>query len=70
MNYAIVLEPAKDGTWSAYAPDLPGCVATGASPDEARADMGVAVRLHLESLRAHGEAVPPARIQVASVSAE
>jgi predicted RNase H-like HicB family nuclease len=70
MTYAILLEPADDGTWSAFAPDLPGCVASGCSADEARAEMGVALRLHLESLRAHGEPVPEPRVRAADVWAD
>ena len=70
MTYTILLEPAADGTWSAYAPDLPGCVATGLTAEEARADMAIAVRLHIESLREHGESVPEPRVRAAVVQAK
>jgi len=58
MDYVIVIEKAADGSYSAYVPDLPGCVACGDSPAEARQLIEEAVQLHIESLRQHGEAVP------------
>lgn len=48
--YVIVVETAE-GNFSAYAPDLPGCAATGSTPEEARARMQEAIALHLEGLR-------------------
>jgi len=59
MEYIAVIERAADGTFSAYVPDLPGCVTSGDSLDEARRLIEEAVGLHLESLRAHGDFVPP-----------
>ena len=58
MDYAIVIERAADGSHSAYVPDLPGCVACGDTPDEARTLIAEAVQLHVASLREHGEPVP------------
>jgi predicted RNase H-like HicB family nuclease len=58
MDYVVVIEKADDGSYSAYVPDLPGCVACGDTQAEARKLIGEAVALHIESLRAHGEAVP------------
>jgi len=57
-RYAVVIEQAE-GNLSAYVPDLPGCVSTGATREEVEANMAEAIRLHVESLRAHGEVVPP-----------
>lgn len=57
MRYAIVIEKA-DGNYSAYAPDLPGCVATGKSLDEVEAEMMHAIAFHLEGLRADGATIP------------
>jgi predicted RNase H-like HicB family nuclease len=57
MRYAIVIEKAGDN-YSAYAPDLPGCVATGATVQEVEAEMQEAIALHLEGLRADGLSVP------------
>jgi predicted RNase H-like HicB family nuclease len=46
-EYRIVVEKAK-GNYSAYAPSLPGCVATGATRAEARKNMESAIQFHLE----------------------
>ena len=59
MDYVVVIEKADDGSFSAYVPDLPGCVSCGDSVREARQVIEEAVRLHIASLRAHGEPVPP-----------
>lgn len=59
MDYVVVIEKAADGSHSAYVPDLPGCVACGDTVDEARHLIREAVGLHIESLRQHGETVPP-----------
>jgi predicted RNase H-like HicB family nuclease/predicted RNA binding protein YcfA (HicA-like mRNA interferase family) len=65
-GYAVIIE--GDGTsYSGYAPDLPGCIATGSSPDEVEQLMREAIRLHIESLRAHGEAVPRPSAAAATV---
>ena len=57
MRYTIVIERTTTN-YSAYVPDLPGCVATGATRDETIEAMSEAIRLHIESLRRRGEAVP------------
>lgn len=57
MRYAVVIEKAK-GNYSAYVPDLPGCVATGRTPQAAEKNIRAAIRLHVEGLRADGTAVP------------
>lgn len=57
MQYTIVIEKSP-GNYAAYAPDLPGCVATGATREEAVREMREAIRFHIESLREHGEPVP------------
>jgi predicted RNase H-like HicB family nuclease len=58
MRYLIVIEPTATG-FSVYSPDLPGCVATGASRADVERNMRDAVELHLEGLRASGQPVPP-----------
>jgi predicted RNase H-like HicB family nuclease len=67
MNgYAVIIE--GDGeSFSGYAPDLPGCVAAGSSATEVEELMREAIRLHIESLRAHGEPVPPPSAAAATV---
>jgi predicted RNase H-like HicB family nuclease len=58
LKYPVVIEQAKDGSHSAYLPDLPGCVACGDTVAETRALIAKAISLHCQSLRAHGEPVP------------
>lgn len=58
QRYLIVLEPTATG-YSAYSPDLAGCVATGTTRAEVEANMREAISLHLEGLREDGEPVPP-----------
>ena len=57
MKYLIVIEPTDTG-FSAYSPDLPGCVATGDTREEVERNMAEAVEFHLEGLREEGEPVP------------
>ena len=66
MEYTIVIEKAP-GNYAAYVPDLPGCVATGATRDEAIREMETAIILHIESLREHGELVPTPQCTTAVV---
>jgi predicted RNase H-like HicB family nuclease len=56
-KYLIVIEPTKTG-FSAYSPDLPGCVSTGHTRDEVEQNMKEAIAFHLEGLREEGEPVP------------
>ena len=58
MRYAIVIEQAE-GNFSAYAPDLPGCVATGATLAEVEAEMREAIAFHIDGLREDGLPIPP-----------
>ncbi len=58
MEYIAVIERATDGTFSAYVPDLPGCVTSGETLEETQQLIEEAVSIHLESLRQHGEIVP------------
>lgn len=60
MRYTIVIEQSPQN-YAAYAADLPGCVATGATRDEVVAEMRRAIEFHIESLQEHGEPAPPAR---------
>jgi predicted RNase H-like HicB family nuclease len=57
MRYAVVIEKAAD-TYSAYVPDLPGCVATGTTIPEVEAQIRDAIRFHIAGLKADGIAVP------------
>jgi predicted RNase H-like HicB family nuclease len=57
MRYAVVIEKAGKN-YSAYVPDLPGCVATGASIAAIQEEIRKAIRFHIEGLKADGLAVP------------
>ena len=57
MKYLMVIEPTETG-FSAYSPDLPGCVSTGAIREEVEQNMQKAMELHLEGLREEGYPVP------------
>ena len=57
IEYLVIYEPGDDN-WSAYVPDLPGCVTTGKDRDETEANMREAIAMHLSALREAGEAVP------------
>lgn len=57
MKYLIIIEPTETG-FSAYSPDLPGCVATGRDEANVRHNMADALAFHIEGLRAAGLPVP------------
>lgn len=57
MRYGVVIEKAN-GNYSAYVPDLPGCVATGATREEVEQRLREAIRFHIEGLREDGLPVP------------
>jgi predicted RNase H-like HicB family nuclease len=57
MRYAVVIEKAE-GNYSAYVPDLPGCVATGDSVADIEQEIRAAIRFHIEGLREDGLPVP------------
>jgi predicted RNase H-like HicB family nuclease len=60
MRYRVLIEQDEDGVFVAEVPALPGCISQGASRDEAVANIKEAVVGYLESLREHGEPIPPA----------
>jgi predicted RNase H-like HicB family nuclease len=57
MRYAIVIEKAVNN-YSAYVPDLPGCVATGANIQEVNQQIKEAIAFHLDGLREEGLPIP------------
>jgi len=63
MRYAVVIETAGSN-FSAYVPDLPGCVATGATLEETESAIREAIEFHLEGLREDGTPIPPASSRV------
>ncbi len=57
MRYAVVIEKAENN-YSAYVPDLPGCVATGATLEEVESEIKKAIRFHLDAMRQDGAPIP------------
>jgi predicted RNase H-like HicB family nuclease len=57
MRYAVVIEKAE-GNYSAYVPDLPGCVATGGTVEETQREIRAAIRFHLDGLIADSLPIP------------
>lgn len=70
MRYAIVIE-AAESNYSAYVPDLPGCVATGSTVQETERAIREAIEFHLEGLRADNLPIPPplSRVDYVEVAA-
>jgi predicted RNase H-like HicB family nuclease len=58
VKYVVVYEGADGEGWSAYVPDLPGCVAASDTRAEVERLISEAIPLHIESLRQHGDPVP------------
>jgi predicted RNase H-like HicB family nuclease len=57
MRYVVVIEKAEKN-YSGYVPDLPGCVATGATAQEVEQEMREAIRFHIDGLKEDGLPVP------------
>ena len=57
-GYAIVIE-GEDDAFSAYAPELPGCIAAGKSVAAVETLMREAIEFHIEAMADHGEPIPP-----------
>ena len=70
MRYAVVIENAGSN-FSAYAPDLPGCVATGATVEETESEIREAITFHIAGLREDGLPIPQpkSRIEYMEVAA-
>ncbi len=58
MRYWVIYETDEEGGWSAYVPDLPGCVAAAETHDEVRRLIREGMALHLAGMREDGEAWP------------
>jgi predicted RNase H-like HicB family nuclease len=70
MRYAIIIDPANDN-FSAYVPDLPGCVATGATLEETEQAIREAIEFHIDGLSKDGAPIPPptSRVDYVEVAA-
>ena len=60
MKLRAIIEQDEDGVFIATCPALPGCVSQGATRGEAKANIQEAIAAYLESLKKHGEPIPPA----------
>lgn len=59
MKFRVVIEQDEDGKFVASCPTLPGCWSQGDNRDEARRNIADAMKGYLESLRKHGDPIPP-----------
>ena len=57
LKYAVIFE-AAESNWAAYVPDLPGCISTGRTFEDAERNIREAIRGHLQTLREFGEPIP------------
>ena len=69
MKYAVIIE-AGERNYSAYVPDLPGCIATGQTLEEVKAVMREAIAFHLDGLREEGLPIPEPTTLAEYVEAE
>ena len=66
-EYTVIYERGKRN-WSAYVPDLPGCIATGKTRRDVESLMREAIEFHIEGLVEHGEPVPEPSVEAGLVS--
>ena len=66
-KYTVIYERGN-GNWSAYVPDLPGCVATAKTRENLERQIREAITFHIEGMRLHGEAIPEPTVQAGIVS--
>jgi predicted RNase H-like HicB family nuclease len=65
-EYTVIYERGPNN-WSAYVPDLPGCVATGKTREELETLIREAIEFHIEGMRRHGEPVPQPNVEAGTV---
>ena len=59
MKFRVLIEKDEDGAFVAEVPSLPGCISQGKTRDEAVRNAQEAITAYLESLKEHGEPIPP-----------
>jgi predicted RNase H-like HicB family nuclease len=67
-KYRVILKPDENGGFLAECPDLPGCLSEGSTRAEAKRNIADAIQGYLESLKKHGEPVPPSRYEETTVT--
>jgi predicted RNase H-like HicB family nuclease len=65
-EYTVIYESGVHN-WSAYVPDLPGCIATGKNRQDVERLIREAIEFHIEGLHSHGEAVPEPSVEAGIV---
>ena len=65
-EYTVIYERGPNN-WSAYVPDLPGCIATGKTRGELETLIREAIEFHIEGMRQHGESVPEPSVEAGIV---
>lgn len=66
-TFAVIYEPGENN-WSAYVPDLPGCIASAKDREQIERQIREAIEFHIEGLRLNGEPIPPPTTQVGIIS--
>lgn len=69
MRYLVVVEKG-DNNYSAYVPDLPGCVSTGGTREDVLKNIREAIEGHLAVMREYGDPIPEAVTEAAHVEVE
>ena len=59
MKFRVIFEQDEDGVFVAHCPALPGCISQGTTRKEAQANIKEAITGYLESLKKHGDPIPP-----------
>lgn len=67
LTYTVILEKEEDGGYHAFCPILKGCHSQGDTYEEALANIQDAIKLYLESLKAHNEEIPVEDITIKPV---
>ena len=65
MKYRALIEQDEDGMFVAEVPALPGCISQGSTREEALQNIQEAIAAYLESLKTHGEPIPPCTLSFA-----
>ncbi len=66
-TYTVIFEQGPNN-WSAYVPDLPGCIATGKTRSDIEVQIREAMEFHIDGLRQHGDSVPEPTVEAAEIS--
>ncbi len=65
-EYTVIYE-SGERNWSAYVPDLPGCIATGNTRQDVEQLIRESIEFHIEGLRLHGETIPVPSVEAGTV---